>query len=118
MKKAPRQIIAFLQDPTLYDRKSFETAVRNEVELSSGDLSPTQELLMGMLIMQVETLLQAHAVIMQEGYAYEYHSGTAQSVHIKTRTEALDKAIKVLKELNIAKVKKATAEVNELFETA
>lgn len=118
MKKAPRQIIAFLENPETFDRKSFETAMRNEVEMSSGELSASQELLVGMLIMTVETMLQAHAVIQQSGFIYSYNSGDAASPHIKVRTECLDKVVKILKELDIAKVKRGASAVDELFQTA
>ena len=115
MKKAPRQIIAFLEKPESFDRKSFETAIRNEVEISSGELSATQELLVGMLIMTVETMLDAHATIQTDGYIFHYNSGDAASPHIKIRTECLDKSIKILRELDIAKVRRTVSEVDELF---
>lgn len=118
MKKAPRQIIAFLEKPETFERKSFETAIRNEIEMTSGQLSATQELLVGMLIMTVETMLEAHSVILQEGFIYKYNSGDAPSPNIKIRTESLDKVVKILKELDIAKVKRGVSAVDELFETA
>jgi hypothetical protein len=118
MKKAPKQIMGYIDNPSTWDKKAFETAIRNEVELSSGELSPTQELLIGMLVMTVQTLLDAHCVVSDEGYIYKYNAGEAVSAHMKVRTECLDKCIKIMRELDIAKVKKLTSDVDELFTTA
>lgn len=118
MKKAPRQIIAFMEKPETYERKAFETAMRNEIEMSSGELSASQELLLGMLVMSLETMLEAHSFILRDGYIFKYNAGEAPSAHIKIRTESLDKIVKILKELDIAKVKKSASAVDELFQTA
>lgn len=114
--KAPKQILEFLEKPETFDRKSFETEIRNEVEIVRGELSPAESLLVGMLVMTVETLMQAHQRIKEEGYTHQYHAGEGTSAHLKVRTESLDKIVKLLRELDILKrtAKKAN-EVDELF---
>ena len=115
--KAPKQILAYLEKPETFDRKSFETAIRNEVEIVRGELTATESLLVGMLVMTVETLMQAHQKIGDEGYTHQYHAGEGTSAHLKVRTESLDKVIKLLRELDILKrTPKKQTEVDELFE--
>ena len=118
MKKAPKQILSFLEKPETYDHKTFQTAIRNELELVKGEITASEELLIGMLVMTVQTLLDAHCVVSDEGYIYKYNAGEAVSAHMKVRTECLDKCIKIMRELDIAKVKKLTSDVDELFATA
>lgn len=119
MKKAPKIIMGFLEDPSTWDRTVFETLVRQEVETLKGELNPTDELLLGMLVMTVETLMEAHAVIQERGYIYKYNAGEAVSAHMKVRTECLDKCVKILKEMDmIAKSVKKPTEVDELFASA
>jgi hypothetical protein len=114
--KAPKQILEFLEKPETFDRKSFETAMRNEVETVRGELTPSESLLVGMLVMTVETLMQAHQTIQENGYTTKYHAGEGTSAHFKARTECLDKVVKLLRELDIMKrTAKKSSEIDELF---
>lgn len=119
MKKAPKQIMGYLEDPSSWDRKAFETAVRQELETHKGELTASDELMLGMLVMTVQTLLDSHCTVKSEGYIYHYNAGESVSPHMKVRTECLDKAIKILKELDVlGKVSKKPSEVDELFATS
>jgi hypothetical protein len=90
--------------------------MRNEVETVRGELSPAESLLVGMLVMTVETLMQAHQTILDEGYTHKYHAGEGTSAHFKVRTECLDKCVKLLRELDILKrTAKKNSEIDELF---
>ena len=60
MKKAPKQIIAFLRNPSTWNADAFETAIRNEVENSTGALTASDELLIGSLVLVVETLVSIY----------------------------------------------------------
>lgn len=119
MKKAPKIIMGFLEDPSTWDRTVFETLVRQEVETIKGELTPTDELMLGMLVMTVETMMQAHETIQHSGYIYHYNAGEAVSAHMKVRTECLDKCVKILKEMDImSKSVKKPTEIDELFASA
>ena len=114
--KAPKQILEYLEKPDTFDRKTFETAMRNEVETVRGQLSAAESLLVGMLVMTVETLIEAHRIILESGYTTKYHAGEGTSAHFKVRTECLDKVVKLLRELDILKrTAKKSNEVDELF---
>lgn len=116
MKKAPRQILGFLENPNTWDRKAFETAIRQELEINKGDLTASDELMIGMLVMTTQTLLDAHTAVSTEGYIYEYNAGASVSAHMKVRTECLDKIVKILKELDVfGRVSKKASDVDELF---
>ena len=123
MKKAPKQIINFVRDPTTWDANAFETAIRNEVEGSTGALTASDQLLIGGLVVVVETMVSSQLALMEKGVIYHYHAGEAASAHYKIRTECLDKAIKILAELALVargrpKLKAKVSEVDELFATA
>jgi hypothetical protein len=123
MKKAPKQIIAFLRKPETWNADVFETAIRNEVEGSTGALTASDELLVGSLVMVMDTLMASHLLLQETGAIYHYNSGDAPSPHYKIRTECLDKAIKILAELALVargrpKLKAKVSEVDELFATA
>jgi len=123
MKKAPKQIIAFLRKPETWNADVFETAIRNEVESSTGALTASDELLVGSLVMVMDTLMASHLLLQETGAIYHYNSGDAPSPHYKIRTECLDKAIKILAELALVargrpKLKAKVSEVDELFATA
>lgn len=119
MKKAPKIIMGFLEDTSTWDRTVFETLIRQEVETLKGELTPSDELMLGMLVMTVETLIQAHAAVQDSGYIYHYNAGEAVSAHMKVRTECLDKCVKILKEMDImSKSVKKPTEVDELFASA
>jgi hypothetical protein len=123
MKKAPKQIIAFLRKPETWNADIFETAIRNEVESSTGALTASDELLVGSLVMVMDTLMASHLLLQETGAIYHYNSGDAPSPHYKIRTECLDKAIKILAELALVargrpKLKAKVSEVDELFATA
>lgn len=123
MKKAPKQIIGFLRNPETWDANVFETAIRNEVENSTGALTASDELLVGSLVLVVDTLIQSHIGLQKHGAIYHYNAGDAPSPHYKIRTESMDKAIKILAELALVargrpKIKNKVSEVDELFATA
>lgn len=119
----PRHIIGYLRDPSTWDSKAFETAIRAEVENSTGNLSASDETLIGMLLMQMESLLSAQTLINEQGSITEYNSGPAQSPWIKTRNDSTDKVIKILGELALVakgrpKKQNKPTDVDELFATA
>ena len=123
MKKAPKQIIGFLRNPSTWNADVFETAIRNEVENSTGALTASDELLVGSLVLVVDTLVQAHIGLLENGAIYHYNAGDAPSPYYKIRTESMDKAIKILAELALVargrpKIKNKASEVDELFATA
>jgi hypothetical protein len=119
MKKAPKQILAFISKPETYDSKSFETAIRNELELIKGEMTASEELLVGMLVMTVDTLIDAQLTIMESGIVHHYNAGPSMSPYLKIRTECLDKSVKIIKELGIlGKTNKQPSDVDELFDTA
>lgn len=121
--KKPRHILNYLNNPETWDRPAFETAIRAEVEASTGALTASDELLIGSLSMTVDSLIHAEIHIRESGLLYEYNSGAATSPWYKVRTEMVDKAIKILAELGLVargrpkKVNKPT-EVDELFTVA
>lgn len=122
MKKS-RFIIGYLNDPTTWDKAAFETAIRGEVETSTGTLTPSDELLIGSLVFTVDSLLVAEMNIRQMGLTTQYNSGEATSPWYKIRTEMADKAIKILAELGLVargrpKLKNKATEVDELFANA
>ena len=123
MRKSPKQIINFVRNPISWDANVFETAIRNEVENSTGSLTASDELLIGALVIVVETMVNSQLALMEAGVIYSYHAGDAPSPHYKIRTESLDKAIKILAELALVargrpKLKSKVSEVDELFESA
>ncbi len=122
MKKS-RFIIGYLNDPESWDRSAFETAIRGEVEASTGTLTPSDELLIGSLVLTVDSLLAAEMNIRELGLTMKYNSGEATSPWYKIRTEMADKAIKILAELGLVargrpKLKNKATEVDELFAAA
>ena len=123
MKKAPKQIINFVKNPETWDSLAFETMIRNEVEGSTGALTASDEALIGMLILTMETFIHAHIKIEQDGLVHYFNAGPAASPWYKIRTESLDKAIKILAELALVargrpKKKSTPSEVDELFQSA
>lgn len=123
MRKPPRQIIAFLKNPETWDAVAFETAIRNEVENTTGALTASDEVLIGSLVFLMETMLDAHVQVQLNTPIQQYASGTAPSAWYKIRTESLDKIIKVLAELALVargrpKKQNKPTEVDELFATA
>jgi len=119
MKKAPHQIIGYIRNPETWNPTAFETLIRNEVETVKGKLSSTEELLVGMLVMTMQTLIESHTAILGDGYIQQFNAGPAMSPHLKVRTECLDKIVKIIKELDIlAKKVKQVSEVDELFANA
>jgi hypothetical protein len=123
MRIAPRQIIEFMRDPSKWDEKAFETSIRNEVENNTGNITASDELLIGSLVMTVDTLVQANLQVQESGPIYHYNSGDAPSPWYKIRTESLDKAIKILAELALVargrpKKSNKVSDVDELFASA
>lgn len=123
MRPAPKQILEFLRDPIKWDKDAFETAIRNEVEENTGNITASDELLIGSLAIVVDTMVDAHIHIQDEGTTYSYHSGDAPSAWYKIRTESLDKAIKILAELALVargrpKKSNKVSDVDELFSSA
>ena len=123
MKAPPKQILEFLRDPMKWDETAFETAIRNEVESNTGNITASDELLIGSLVIVVDTMVTAHVRIIDEGATYQYNSGEAPSAWYKIRTESLDKAIKILAELALVargrpKKSNKVSDVDELFASA
>lgn len=123
MRAAPKQILEFLRDPMKWDKDLFETAIRDEVENNTGNITASDELLIGSLAIVVDTMVDAHVHITDEGATYSYHSGDAPSAWYKIRTESLDKAIKILAELALVargrpKKTNKVNDVDELFASA
>lgn len=123
MKKPPRQIIDSIKNPESWDSKIFETAIRDEVEGNTGNLTASDEVLIGTLIIVMETLIQAQIKIQELGPIYAYNSGDATSAWYKIRTESLDKVIKILAELALVargrpKKTNKISDVDELFAAA
>ena len=123
MRQPPRQLLKILSEPDTWDPLAFETAIRNDVETSTGPCAACDELLIAMLVMTVETLIQAHKKVLEFGPVYKFNSGEAPSAWLKIRTESLDKAIKILAELALVargrpKLTARPADVDELFAMA
>jgi hypothetical protein len=123
MKKAPKQIINYIKNPETWDSLVFETQIRNEVENSTGALTASDELLVGVLIITMETLIEAQKGIDGAGHLHYYNAGPAASPWYKIRTESLDKAVKILAELGLVargrpKKTSAPTEIDELFASA
>jgi hypothetical protein len=119
-RKPPRQIIGYLKDPSTWDAVAFETAIRNEVENTTGPLTASDEVLIGSLVIVMATMLDAHVNVLAHTPIQQYASGTAPSAWYKIRTESLDKIIKVLAELALVargrpKKQNKPTEVDELF---
>lgn len=122
MKKS-RHIIKYVQDPSTWDKLAFETAIRSEVEASTGALTASDELLIGILVMTVDSLVEAENNIRTAGYTYKYNAGEGVSPWYKIRTEMTDKAVKILAELALVargrpKKQNKPTEVDELFTSA
>jgi hypothetical protein len=123
MAKKPRHILQYLEDPNSWDKSAFETAIRAEVEGSTGALTASDEFLIGSLVITVDSLLTAEINIRELGHLYSYNSGEAASPWYKIRTEMADKAIKMLAELGLVargrpKLSKKASDIDELFATA
>lgn len=119
MKAAPKLIMGYMENPYTWSFKAFETSIRQEVETLRGDLTATDELMLGMLCMSMQTMIEAHLEIKVKGNTYQYNAGEAPSPHLKIRTECLDKIVKIIKEMEIlGKSKKRASKVDELFDAA
>lgn len=123
MRTPPRHIINYIREPETWDAKAFETSIRNEVEGNTGNITASDEILIGSLVMVIETMLQAQIKILADGPLYAYNSGDATSAWYKIRTESLDKAIKILAELALVargrpKKSNKVSDVDELFAAA
>lgn len=123
MAKNPRHILKYLEDPNTWDKAAFETAIRAEVEGSTGALTASDELLVGALVLTVDSLLTAEINIRTMGHTYQYNAGEGVSPWYKIRTEMADKAVKILAELGLVargrpKLKAKVSEVDELFASA
>ncbi len=123
MAKPPRQIIGYIKNPETYDALMLETALRAEIENSTGSLTASDEVLVGTILLLMESFLEAQARIAVEGMMTEYSSGVAPSGWYRVRTESIDKIVKIMGELGLVargrpkKQNKAT-EVDELFAAA
>lgn len=123
MSKKARHILKYLNDPNTWDRNAFETAVRAEVEASTGALTASDEMLIGMLTLTVDSLLTAEINIREMGHTANYNSGEATGPWYKIRTEMINKAIQILGELGLVargrpKLKAKASEIDELFANA
>jgi hypothetical protein len=122
-RKPPRSIIGFLRDPSTYDHLAFETLIRAQLEAMNGEVCASDELLLGALLIQVESMLDAHTQVTELGQTSIYNSGTSTSPWVKIRNDAMDKIFKILIELAlVAKVRKGQpvkkADIDALFEAA
>ena len=123
MAKKPRHILGYLNNPDTWDRAAFETAIRAEVEASTGTLTASDELLVGVLVNTVDSLLTAEINIREMGHVTVYGNNEGVTAWYKIRTEMADKAIKMLAELGLVargrpKLKAKVSDVDELFATA
>lgn len=123
MAKKPRHILKYLEDPNTWDKSAFETAIRAEVEASTGALTASDEFLIGSLVLVVDSLLTAQINIAEAGHVTVYGNNEGVTAWYKIRTEMTDKAIKILAELALVargrpKIKNKVSEVDELFATA
>ena len=123
MTKKSRHILKYLENPDTWDKFAIETAIREEVEASTGMLTASDEFLIGSLVLTVDSLLTAEINIRQMGHLYQYNSGEAASPWYKIRTEMADKAIKILAELGLVargrpKLANKVSDVDELFASA
>jgi hypothetical protein len=115
--------VRYLEDPNTWDKAAFETAIRAEVEGSTGALTASDELLIGTLVLTVDSLLTAEINIKQMGHVTVYGNNEGVTAWYKIRTEMADKAIKILAELGLVargrpKLKNKVSEVDELFANA
>lgn len=123
MAKKPRHILKFLNDPNTWNRAAFETSIRAEVEASTGALTASDELLIGTLVLTVDSLLTAEINLRENGHVTVYGNNEGVTAWFKVRTEMADKAIKILAELGLVargrpKLKAKASEVDELFANA
>lgn len=123
VKKAPKNIIHYIRNPEDWDAKIFETKIRSEIEASTGALTASDETLLGMLVMTMESLIKAEETIKVNGHIEHYNSGPATSPYYKIRVESLDKAIKILAELGLVargrpKKTSVPSAIDELFASA
>ena len=119
-RSAPKHLIAFINEPDKWNPVVFEAAICKEVEDQTGTLTPSDALLIGMLITQVNAFVESHAKIQELGSLYAYNSGEATSPWTKLRNETLDRTIKLLGELGLVargrpKKQNKASDVDELF---
>lgn len=123
MAKKPRHILKYLEDPNTWDRSAFETSIRAEVEASTGTLTASDELLIGALVLTVDSLLTAEINLRSNGHVTVYGNNEGVTAWYKVRTEMADKAIKILAELGLVargrpKLANKVSDVDELFASA
>jgi len=123
MAKKPRHILQYLKDPNTWDRETFETSIRSEVEASTGTLTASDELLIGTLVLTVDSLLTAEINLRENGHVTVYGNNEGVTAWYKVRTEMADKTVKILAELGLVargrpKLKAKASEVDELFASA
>jgi len=123
MAKKPRHILKYLEDPNTWDKSAFETAIRAEVEASTGALTASDEFLIGSLVLVVDSLLTAQINIAEAGHVTVYGNNEGVTAWYKIRTEMTDKAIKILAELGLVargrpKMTNKVSDIDELFATA
>lgn len=119
-RSAPKHIVSFVNEPETWDAVKFEKAICEELEAQYGGLTPSDALLVGMLITQVNAFVDAHTEIKKNGSLYSYNSGEATSPWTKIRNETLDRTIKLLAELGLVargrpKKQNKASSVDELF---
>ncbi len=122
-KPIPPTIIKVIQNPETWDQTVFESAIRNDIETVIGPLTSSDELLVALLVMTMDSLVEAQIKINQEGPLYAYNSGEATSPWMKIRTESLDRILKLMTELSLVtrsrpKANKKPTAVDELFASA
>lgn len=122
-KAIPPSIIKVVQNPDSWDANVFESLIRTDLENANGGITSSDELLISLLVMSMQTLIDAELKLRTEGLIYEYNAGEAPGAWLKIRTESLDKIIKLMTELSLNtrirnKVKPKPTAVDELFATA
>ena len=86
----PPSIIRVIQNPETWNPTVFESLIRNDLENSSGPLAASDELLVALLVMTMDSLVEAHVKILSAGPTYMYNSGEATSAWQKIRMECLE----------------------------
>lgn len=92
------------------------------MELNTGPLTASDELLIGMVVTYTESFVYAHERLVDVGHVQAYSTGATISPWYKIRTECLDKIIKVMAELALVargrpKLSSKVNDVDELFAT-
>lgn len=119
-RTTPRPIIGYFKDPNTWKSLEFETLIRAELESVYGTVSSSDEVLLGNLIVLMDSLMESQRHISEEGYISQYAAGVGTSGWVKLRNESIDKIIKIFGELGLVargrpKKQNKASDVDELF---